>query len=192
MADDPYAVLRIRDFRLLLAGRLLGTVAMQIQGMAMGWQIYALTKSAMYLGLIGLSEALPAIGVALYAGHIADVLDRKVILKVVVSTMFASMMLLGLCSVGIGDSHVLVPIIFVINAISGIARGFYGPSDFRHGIRYSAKRIVSQRIGMEQRGLAGVSNDWTCSRWLAIRRTFGRKYIFRWCDFVVWDIRFAF
>jgi MFS family permease len=130
MATDPYAVLKISDFRLLLAGRLCGTVAMQIQGMAMGWQIYALTKSALYLGLIGLSEALPAIAVALYAGHVADVVERSLILKIVISTLFACMALLGICSMGIGDPHVLVPIIFLLNAISGIARGFYGPSVF--------------------------------------------------------------
>ena len=96
----------------------------------MGWQIYALTKSALYLGLIGLSEALPAIAVALYAGHVADVVERSLILKIVISIMFLCMVLLGVCSFGIGDPHVLVPIIFVLNAISGLARGFYGPSVF--------------------------------------------------------------
>ncbi len=130
MSTDPYAVVKIPDFRLLLTGRLLATLAMQIQGMAIGWQIYALTKSALYLGLIGLSEALPSIGVALYAGHIADVVDRSLIIRVVVTTMLVTLVLLGACSLGIGDPHVLVPIIFLVNAISGFARGFYGPAIF--------------------------------------------------------------
>lgn len=130
MTNDPYAAIKIRDFRLLLAGRLLVTLALQIQGMAIGWQIYALTKSALYLGLIGLSEALPSIGVALYAGHVADVVDRSLIIRLVISTLFVTLLVLGFCSLGIGDAHILVPIIFVINALAGFARGFYAPAIF--------------------------------------------------------------
>ena len=130
MSTDPYAAIKLPDFRLLLTGRLLATLALQIQGMAIGWQIYALTKSALYLGLIGLSEALPAIGVALYAGHIADVVDRSLIIRVVVSTLFVTLVMLGLCSMNIGDPHVLVPIIFLVNAVAGFARGFYAPAVF--------------------------------------------------------------
>ena len=77
MTGSPYAALKIRDFQLLVAGRLLGTLALQIQGMAVGWQIYELTKNPLYLGFAGLAEALPALGIALYAGHVADMIDRK-------------------------------------------------------------------------------------------------------------------
>jgi MFS family permease len=130
MTNDPYAVLKIRDFRLLLVGRLFVTIAMQVQGITIGWQIYALTKNPLFLGLIGLSEALPAIGVGLYAGHIADVVDRSLIIRIVVSTLFLTLILLGICSLNLVNPTTLVPLIFVINAISGFTRGFYAPAVF--------------------------------------------------------------
>jgi hypothetical protein len=75
---EAFAVLKIRDFRWLVLGRLLGTIGIQIQGMAVGWQIYELTKNPLWLGMIGLAEVLPAIAVSLYAGHLADVVRGAV------------------------------------------------------------------------------------------------------------------
>jgi MFS family permease len=130
MANDPYAVLRLRDFRLLLATRLLLTVASQIQGITVGWQIYALTKSPLDLGLVGLSEAIPAIGVALYAGHIADVFDRRRVALVVISGFLGSFILLALISTRVTNVHLLVPLIFFMVAFGGFCRGFYPPAVF--------------------------------------------------------------
>ena len=48
------------------------TLAAQIQGVVVSWQIYDVTRDPLSLGLIGLAEALPYIGVALFAGHVAD------------------------------------------------------------------------------------------------------------------------
>src|SRR5277367_5086096 len=79
MANSAYSALRISDFRFFIATRLAVNIALQIQGVAVGWQIYALTKDPLSLGLVGLSEAFPAIGIALYAGHIADIIDRRLI-----------------------------------------------------------------------------------------------------------------
>ena len=74
---DPYAPLRIAAFRWLVLSLLPSTLAQQIQAVVVGWQIYALTHDPLALGLIGLSEALPFIAVALFAGHVADRLDRR-------------------------------------------------------------------------------------------------------------------
>jgi MFS family permease len=128
--NNPYAILTVRDFRLLLIGRLFVAMAMQIQGMAVGWQIYALTKSALSLGLIGLAEALPAIGVALYAGHVADAVSRRLIAVVVVGILAVSVLMLGFSTYGIANAQILVPVIFFFIAISGFARGFYAPAVF--------------------------------------------------------------
>jgi MFS family permease len=127
---SPYAALKIADFRALLAGRLMGTVALQIQGMAVGWQIYALTKDPLALGFVGLSEALPAIGVALYAGHVADIVDRRKIALWSIFTLIICLGLLSGCSAGITDKGLLVWIIYLIIALTGFARGFYGPAVF--------------------------------------------------------------
>jgi MFS family permease len=153
--NDPYAALASRDFRLLLIGRLLTTLALQIQGMAVGWQIYALTKSALCLGLIGLSEAFPAIGVALYAGHVADVVDRRLIILTVSAWLVLSVALLGVCSAAIAGAAILVPIIFCIIALSGLARGFYAPAMFG---------MVSDIVPRE---LYGNASAWNTATWQA-------------------------
>ena len=60
------------DFKKLMAARLLFTLAVQIQTIVLGWRMYILTKDPLFLGLIGLVEAIPALGLALYAGYIVD------------------------------------------------------------------------------------------------------------------------
>jgi len=153
--DNPYAALALRDFRLLLIGRLFATLALQIQGMAVGWQVYALSKSALYLGLIGLSEALPSLGVALYAGHVADMIDRRSIVLSVLSSIVVSVALLGACSATMSGSPMLVMIIFAIIALSGLARGFYAPAMFG---------MVSDIVPRE---LYGNAAAWNTASWQA-------------------------
>ena len=77
MPLSPYASLRIPDFRRLLVANGTLTVAREAQIVVVGWQVFALTHDPLTLGLIGLAEALPYIGVALYAGHVADRAERR-------------------------------------------------------------------------------------------------------------------
>jgi MFS family permease len=151
----PYAALALPDFRLLLLGRLLGTVAVQIQAIAVGWQIYAITKNPLSLGLIGLAEALPAIGVALYAGHVADVVDRRKIALWALAALALSMALLGLASFRVADTGLLVTLIFFVVAFTGFARGFYGPAVFG---------IMSDMVPRE---LLGNASAWSSTVWQA-------------------------
>ena len=60
------------DFKKLLTARFLFTFAVQMQAVVLGWRIYELLKDPLFLGLIGLAEAVPAIGLALYAGYLID------------------------------------------------------------------------------------------------------------------------
>ncbi len=71
-AHDPYGALRVRAFRWFTVGLLTMNLATQLQGVVVAWQIYALTRDPLCLGLVGLAEAVPFIGVALIAGHVAD------------------------------------------------------------------------------------------------------------------------
>jgi len=130
MAIDSYASLKIRDFRLLLVSRLFVTIALQIQAMAVGWQIYSLTHNPLALGFVGLSEALPAIAVALYAGHVADIVERRQIALTAVGSLTFLLFLLGLSTNLIASVTTLPLIIYFVIAISGFARGFYGPALF--------------------------------------------------------------
>src|SRR6476659_3924097 len=74
---DPYVSLRNPSFLWYVASLVALTLATQIQATVVAWQVYALTRDPLSLGLVGLAEAVPFIGAALYAGHVADRHDRK-------------------------------------------------------------------------------------------------------------------
>src|SRR6266436_3320083 len=74
---DPYAPLRLPGFRWFVTSILAMALGAQIQGIVVAWQMYALTHDPLALGMVGLAEALPFIGLALPAGHVADVRDRR-------------------------------------------------------------------------------------------------------------------
>jgi MFS family permease len=74
---DPYAALRIPDYRRFLAMRLMTTLTIQIMSVSVGYYVYELTNDPLMLGFIGLAEALPAIFVSLWAGHLADKYNRR-------------------------------------------------------------------------------------------------------------------
>src|SRR5919107_4287875 len=88
---DPYAALRVLNFRWFVASLMAMTIATQIQAVVVAWQIYDLTHDPLSLGLIGLAEAVPFIGVALFAGHVAD---RRTRLRI----SLASLVILLCCS----------------------------------------------------------------------------------------------
>ena len=129
---DPYAVLKLPEFRLFILARLSLTLALQIQAVVVGWQIYDLTKDPLALGLIGLTEAIPSIFVALYAGHVADTTSRKRIIVTCVLVLLICSVGLLLYTTDIGfflKQYGTLPIYAVI-FLSGIARGFISPAVF--------------------------------------------------------------
>ena len=86
---DPYASLRIPNFRWFIISLLTMNVATQLQAVVVSWQVYALTQDPLSLGLIGLAEALPFIGFSLLAGHLADRLSRLRIARAALSAGLA-------------------------------------------------------------------------------------------------------
>lgn len=74
---DPYRALRLRDFRLLLLGVFLSSFGQQMLTVALGWELYDRTGSALALGGIGLALIIPVIILSLPAGHVADTYSRK-------------------------------------------------------------------------------------------------------------------
>ena len=76
---DPYASFRFASFRWFVISLLAMVMAAQIQLVVVGWEIYQLTQDPLSLGLLGLSEVLPYLAVALYAGHVVDRHDRKLV-----------------------------------------------------------------------------------------------------------------
>jgi MFS family permease len=128
----PYAALKIRDFRYFIFARFFVTLAIQIQSVVVAWQVYEMTKDPLSIGLIGLAEAIPSILVSLYAGHVADVVQRRKIIVICISTLLFCSSGLLFFTVDIGSSilqYGVFPIYSVI-FISGIARGFLSPALF--------------------------------------------------------------
>ncbi|HEY3012153.1 MAG TPA: MFS transporter [Gemmatimonadales bacterium] len=126
---DPYAALRIPNFRWFVSSLLAMTVATQIQAVVVAWQIYELTRDPLSLGLIGLAEAVPFIGFALFAGHVADRVDRlRISLLALIVLLGCSLTLLGFTLrpeiISVGRVWPIYAVIF----LSGIARSFLQPA----------------------------------------------------------------
>lgn len=131
---DAYAALRIKDFRLFVSARFFITLAINLQAVVVGWQVYEITHDPLSLGLIGLAEALPSIAVSLYAGHVADIVQRKKIMIVCITALVLCSISLLFFSLDAGSfvlSYGIIPIYSVI-FISGIARGFLTPANFAY------------------------------------------------------------
>src|SRR3989338_9185431 len=103
------------DFKKLMIARFFFTFAVQMQAIVLGWRMYELTKDALYLGLIGLTEAVPALSLALFAGYIVDRSRPLIVYRrlVLVSLTSGLMMLFSqLPYFGISEST-QVPLLFV-------------------------------------------------------------------------------
>ncbi|MGX5688850.1 MFS transporter [Arcticibacter tournemirensis] len=131
---DAYAALRFPEFRAYLIMRFFLTFGYQIQAVVIGWYIYHLTKDPLSLGMIGLSEAIPAIGIALYGGYVADKSEKTGLLKIIIGGMFTCSAILYLITLPaltakLGAGHI-VGIVYVMIFCIGICRGFMGPATF--------------------------------------------------------------
>jgi MFS family permease len=80
-SNEAFDVLKIDNVRYFLTYRFVMTCATMMQSIVIGWQVYSLTKNVLLLGVIGLVEAIPQVGIALFAGHFADIWDRKKIIQ---------------------------------------------------------------------------------------------------------------
>jgi MFS family permease len=126
---DPYVSLRNRNFLRYVASLVALTLGTMIQATVVAWQVYALTKDPLSLGLVGLAEAVPFIGAALYAGHIADRHDRKLLslLAIGVQTAAAVVLLVYTLRPEILAGGRVWPIYAVV-FVSGVARSFLQPA----------------------------------------------------------------
>ena len=123
---DPYQALRYKEYRWFLAGSLALTMATQIQTLVMGWQVYHLTRDPFSLGLIGLSEAAPFLGLSLVGGWAADRMDRrKLSLLALLALILGAVLLLSL---NLGAGPKVVWPFYAIQALAGLGRAFNRPA----------------------------------------------------------------
>jgi MFS family permease len=128
---SPFEALRIPAFRNLVIGRFIFIMGLRMMSTLVGWWIYNLTNAPIAIGIVGLSEFIPAVSLALYAGHVIDISEkRKLMLTGVCLYGFAALLLLILSS-SIGSSHLnphwIAGTIYLIIFGTGIIRSFTGP-----------------------------------------------------------------
>jgi len=154
---DPFVALRYKDFRSYLGMRFFFTFAYQMQAVILGFYIYQLTKSAFALGLIGLCEAIPAIGIALYGGYIADKSEKKKMLLIIFFAVFFSSVVMFTVTLksmsGYIHANWIVPILYLMVFCNGVARAFYGPAAFT---------IMAHSVPKE---IYPNSSSWNSSSW---------------------------
>jgi MFS family permease len=121
---DPYAALRVPSFRRLVGGAMLATIAAEMQNVALGWELYERTRDPLALGLIGLVIVVPAVLLALPAGHLADRFSRKRIILACQLGLVASSSLLAL----ITGNRWPVPTLYATLLITGTSLAISLPS----------------------------------------------------------------
>ena len=131
---DPFSSLRIPEFRWFLAMRLFIVLAWSMQFVLIEWEVYRITKDPLSLGLIGLMEIIPAISMALFAGHIVDQNEKKgLLIKCFSGLATISALLCLLVHPNFIDSFSKNTILYGIYAlvfVGGIIRAFLIPSVF--------------------------------------------------------------
>lgn len=121
---DPYASLRHAGYRRLLAGNVLSALALEMQSVAVGWELYERTGSAAALGLTGLAQFLPVLVLSLPAGHAADRFNRKrlfIAAQVLLAAASASLAVLSWFAGPVG-------LIYLSLLANGVGRSFTAPS----------------------------------------------------------------
>jgi len=139
---DPYAVLRNRDLLLYLTGRFVASLGQQMLTVAVGWELYERTNSALALGLVGLTKMVPMVLFTLPAGHVADNYDRKRI--ILLMTLVIACASLGLTVISSRNADVFW-IYFCLFA-AGTARTFLWPASSAFLPRLVSRQQFSRAV----------------------------------------------
>lgn len=154
-SHDPFAVLRLKEYKFYLANRFLLTMGITMQSVIVGWQVYDITKDVFALGMIGLSEAIPFIVISIFSGHIADTFNRK---KIILWFTFLFILVTGALLYLSTDAssfiqHYGTLPIFSMIVLVGVIRGF---------LSAAFPSILSQIVPRE---LYGNAATWNSTVW---------------------------
>ena len=131
---DPYQALRYREFNVFLLLRFAMVFAWSMQFIVIEWEVYSLTKNPLSLGLIGLMEVIPAVGMALFAGHMVDQREKKgLLVKCILGFSVISFGLFLLTwpkIVGGLSKEIILYAIYFLVFLGGLVRAFLGPTIF--------------------------------------------------------------
>ncbi len=176
---DPYAALRFKEFNIFLVVRFALVFAWSMQFIVIEWQVYSLTKDPLSLGIIGLMEVIPAVGMALFAGHVVDQREkRNLMVTCILGFSAISLGLFLLSWPGLEDnwtsSSILIAI-YVLVFMGGLVRAFLGPTTFSMIALLVPKKIYPnaatwssstwQLASVLGPALAGFSISWIGVHW---------------------------
>lgn len=131
---DPYAALRFKEFNFFLIIRFILVFGWSMQFIIVEWEVYSLTKDPLSLGLIGLVEVIPAISTALFAGHIVDQREKKMLfVQCITAFLLVAIGYYFITSPYVYDnyenSQILIGI-YILVFLGGFIRAFIGPTIF--------------------------------------------------------------
>jgi MFS family permease len=155
------ALLGRRDFVMFWTARVAATLGVQIQSVALGWQMYAVARETMdvkqaafYVGMIGLAAFIPVFLLALPAGEAADRHDRKTILmwcylgEITTAVILAAAALFHFAS---------IPLLLALSALFGASRAFMGPASTALGPMLVPKALLPRAIAWNSLAWQGGS-----------------------------------
>ncbi|RYY71846.1 MAG: MFS transporter [Chitinophagaceae bacterium] len=129
---NPYAALQFKEFKYFIIGRFIFIMGLRMTGTVIGWWMYMLTDNPLALGLVGLSEVIPALSLALYAGHYIDVNEKRHLLLKCVLLYVACITLLVFLASPYSHDHfapwTIAASICAVIACTGAIRAFSGPT----------------------------------------------------------------
>lgn len=157
--SSPFVAIRIKEFRLFIIQRFFFIMAMRMIATVVGWKMYEITRNPLAIAFIGLSEAIPAVSLALYSGHIVDKSDKRTLLFRTILLYFISataLMFITLhnTEVSLGKSFVQFAVYFVIFC-TGLIRAFSGPATSSILAQLVPKSILPNAV------------TWSSSTWLS-------------------------
>lgn len=159
ITNDSFAAVRIPEFRNLMIGRFTFIMSLRMMSTLVGWWIYELTNDPLAIGLVGLSEFLPAFLFALYAGHVIDKSEkRKLMLKGVFCYLLAALLLLLFSTGYIGNhftTHSIAIGIYTVIFCTGVVRSFTGPT------------FSAMLASLVPRQILQNATTWTQGTWLS-------------------------
>ncbi|WP_349664553.1 MFS transporter [Cellulophaga lytica] len=131
---DPYAALRYKEFNTFLLVRFAMVFAWSMQFIVIEWQVYSLTKDPLSLGIIGLMEVIPAVSMALFAGHIVDQKEkRNLLIKCILgfSVISFGLFVISMPSViAQTTTKTILYTTYFLVFLGGLVRAFLGPTIF--------------------------------------------------------------
>lgn len=141
----PLAALRHRNFRLFYAGQMLSLAGSWMQTTAQGWLVLELTDSELLLGLVTAAGAAPVLLFTLYAGVVADRMDKRRILLAAQAAALVMALVLGVLT---GTGHVTVGWLLVLVFLAGTASAFEVPTRQSFFVELVGKEDLTNAIAL--------------------------------------------